>query len=166
MGNIQGLDIVVNALKKSREGIINAASKGLLQAGLHLEARGKSIAPLDTGNLENSIAADTRVKRGEDYLRVVITCKATNGSGKGQGAPGEVYSEKVHENMDYDGPNVGGARTQNRGPKTLARPTSPIEPSDGSAGGKFLERPMRNKPEQYRDIISAVIKKYLSKGKP
>jgi hypothetical protein len=113
----------------------------------------------------NSIAADTRVKRGSDYLRVEVSCKATSESSGEKGRPGEVYSEKVHENMDYDGPNVGGSREQGRGLKTSARPISPIESSDGSAGGKFMERPLRNKPEKYRDIISSVIKKYLDGGK-
>ena len=148
MASLPGLDNVLKALSEQNRKIINAAKLGLRKAALHLVARAKSLAPIDTGNLQNSIANDGRVEETSSMLRTQITATATGG------AEGEHnYSAKVHENMQYDGPNVGGSRTQRRGPKTLKRPPSKIEPSDGSAGGKYLERPLRNKPEQYTNII-------------
>ena len=161
---LSGVDDVVRALQQAQEDVIQAAMKGLLRAGLLLEARGKALAAVDTHNLENSIAADQAVKRTAESLSIQVTCLATSGAGvsKTGGEPGEVYSEKVHENMEYDGPNVGGSRTQARGEATIRKGVSVVEPTDGTAGGKFLERPLRNKPEKYTELITEAVSEALA----
>jgi hypothetical protein len=147
---------VLRSLKGLGENLIKAAERGLKRAALHLVARAKALAPKDTGNLQNSVNTDGRVDRTGDSMKVLVGATATGGKGAEHN-----YSAKVHENMQYDGPNVGGSRTQRRGPETLAKSTSSIEPTDGSAGGKFLERPLRNKSDQYTKIVLKSLKEAL-----
>jgi hypothetical protein len=153
---IEGLESVLRALREQNRKIIDAAKLGLKKAALHLVARAKALSPIDTGNLSNSIAFDGRIEETTSMLRAQVTATATGGAEAEHN-----YSAKVHENMVYEGPNVGGAHTQNRGARTLAKGTSKVEPSDGSAGGKYLERPLRNKPEQYTKIVLAAVQKVL-----
>ena len=136
----------------SGEAMIQAAANGLGKATLHFQARAQALAPVDTGNLVNSIRWDGTVKRGSDYLRTEVT--ATARSADLSGGSVENYAEKTHENMEYDGPNVGGSHTQGRGEKTMAKGTSTVDASDGDAGGKYLERPIRNNVEVYTKIIA------------
>jgi len=149
---IKGLERVLEALRKGEETILRAAEKGLKKAAQHLVARGRAICPEDTRNLVMTIQGTNQVARTSDSMRTEVVALATSDE-----AGGESYAEKVHENMQYDGPNVGGSRTQGRGPRTLAKGASSVEPSDGTAGGKYLERPLRNKPEQYTEIINATV---------
>ena len=147
---------MLEALAKQEQKIIRAAETGIKRAALHLVARARMLAPMDTGNLQNSVATDGRVYKTSSSLRVIVGATATGGKGAEWN-----YSAKVHENMKYDGPNVGGSQTQNRGPRTLKKGVSKIEPTDGSAGGKYLERPMRNKAEVYTNIVMKNVQKVL-----
>lgn len=157
---IQGLDEVVRRMRKGEKDVIAAAVRGLLKAALAVEARAKALAPIDTSTLMQSIAASPKPVRTADGYLAQITATATAASVSGEkSGDGTAYSEKVHENMEYDGPNVGGTRTQKRGPKTVAKGISTVEPSDGGAGGKYLERPIRNRPETHTRIIVAEVKK-------
>ena len=154
---VTGTQAVLRALAKAQENIIRAGERGLLRAAMLLEARAKALAPVDTGTLQASIAAQDKVQRTPASLRAEVSALATSGGGERTA----VYSATVHENMDYDGPNVGGSRTQPRGPATEAKSPSRVEPSDGSPGGKYLERPLRNKPERYQRIITDEVSKDL-----
>jgi hypothetical protein len=156
---IKGLEKVQKALANGQQEIIDAAKKGLLRAALHLQARAQALAPVDTHNLENSIKANENVKQGADYLRAEVTANA-NTKNKETGQI-ESYAKKVHENMDYQGPNVGGSRSQAQGPDTIKKGSSIVESSDGTAGGKFIERPLKNKPEVYAKIVNAALEEVL-----
>ena len=145
---------VIDALKNGNELIIRQAEKGLLRAGLYAEARAKALAPVDKFNLVNSIHSDDKVTRGGDYIRLDVGVNANQGDVA-------TYAKKVHENMEYDGPNVGGSNTQKRGPGTRQKGVSSVEPSDGSAGGKYIERAMRNKPQRYAKIVQRVLAELL-----
>jgi hypothetical protein len=153
---ITGMEQVVKALQSAQEEVIRAAEAGLKKAAQHLLARAKALAPEDQRHLVRNIAATNRVERTQTSLRTEVVSKAT-----ADAAGGELYSERVHENMQYEGPNVGGSRTQGRGAVTLAKGVSRVEPSDGTAGGKYLERPLRNRTDQYRDIILAAVREVL-----
>lgn len=130
---------------------------GLLRAALHLIARAKALSPEDTTTLVQSIHSDNRIIKSGDSVRVEVGAHAMSGD--------ENYGIEIHEDQEYEGPNVGGARTIGLGPKTEAKGISPIEPSDGAAGGKYLARPCANKPEQYALIIANTIKEKLDGGR-
>ena len=132
---------------------------GLKQCALHIVARGKALAPRDTGNLQNSIHSENEPMPTPDGgLKIRVGVSAVN--------DGENYGLKTHENMTYQGgPNVGGAHIQGQGELTQKKGVSAVEPSDGTAGGKYLERPIRN-PEtmdRWQKIIGNAIKKALAK---
>ena len=156
---VSGADAVLKALAKGQERIVKSGERGLLKAGLLLEARAKELAPLATGNLTANIAAQDKVQRTPASLRVEVTALAT----ASEGEKTVVYSANVHENMEYDGPNVGGSRTQQRGELTLRKGTPKTEPSDGTPGGKYLERPLRNRADRYQKIINDEVTKELKK---
>lgn len=155
---VSGLGDVLRALRKKQQELINAAMHGLKLASLHYIARAKAICPVDTGNLVNSLAFNG-IKQGAGYLYAQISAKAVSGKDESVHIN---YAYKVHENMVYDGPRVGGSGTQNRGPKTLAKGISAIDQSDGTAGGKYMERPLRNNTDVYRKLIFDAIGKAMS----
>lgn len=132
---------------------------GLKRCALHLVGRAKAIAPRDTGNLQNSIHSENEpMHTSTGGLKIRVGVAAIS--------EGENYGLKTHENMAYEGPNVGGAHTQGRGEGTVAKGVSAIEPSDGTAGGKYLERVIRN-PEtrgNWEKIIGEAIKEALAKA--
>ena len=156
-----GIDKVMKALKEGETRIVDAAKRGLLKASLDLVARAKALAPIAPremlgGNLQNSITTEGFVREEADRLWIRVGANAWDGP--------ENYGLKTHENMKYEGPDVGGSRTMGLGPRTKekAKHLSPIEPTDGKAGGKYLERPLRNRPERYVNVISKEIERVLA----
>lgn len=145
---------VMKNLQKAASECQEGLRIGLLRAALHLIARAKALAPEDTTSLAQSIHSSGVVKKSHDVLRVEVGAHAMSG--------GENYGIEIHEDQEYDGPNVGGSRTIGLGPKTEAKGVSKVEPTDGSAGGKFMARPIFNKPEVYLTIISNTVKEKLA----
>lgn len=132
---------------------------GLKRCALHLVARGKALAPRDTGNLQNSIHSENEpIPTAGGGLKIRVGASAVH--------EGENYGYKTHENMAYDGPNVGGSHEQGRGEKTMAKGVSAVEASDGSAGGKYLERPIRNPAtlSRWEQIVGKAVKEALAKA--
>lgn len=129
---------------------------GLKRGALHLIARAKALTPEDSTSLVQSIHSSGEVTQRGDVLRIEVGAQGASGD--------EEYAIKVHENQDYQGPNVGGSRTMGLGPKTAGKPISPVEPSDGAAGGKYMTRPIANKPEVYSDIIGNTLREALEGG--
>lgn len=154
---------LADVLKKLK-GMLTAAEpgtvEGLKQCALHLVGRAKALAPRDTGNLQNSIHSENEPYRtAAGGMKIRVGVSATNN--------GENYALKTHENMTYQGgPNVGGAHTQRQGEGTERKGLSAVEPSDGSAGGKYLERPIRNPQtlQNWQKIIGNAIKKALAEA--
>lgn len=138
------------------EKTLPAMITGLKRAALKLIARAKALCPEDTTTLVQSIHSGGTPVRDGDVIRVEVGAHATSGD--------ENYGIKIHEDQVYDGPNVGGTRAIGLGDKTEAKGQSSEEPSDGSAGGKYLTRPIANKPEVYAEIIAAAVKEALEGG--
>lgn len=126
---------------------------GLKRCALHVVARAKALAPEDTTSLVQSIHSEDRIVRKGDTLRVEVGAQAFSGD--------ENYGWEIHEEQEYSGPNCGGSRTIGLGPKTEAKGVSSVEPTDGSAGGKYMTRPIANKPEVYGEIIARTIREKL-----
>lgn len=129
---------------------------GLKRGALHLIARAKALAPEDTTTLVQSIHSSGQPVRSGDVIRVEVGAHAQSNE--------ENYGVKVHEDQVYDGPNVGGTNSLGLGPKTEAKGVSAVEPTDGSAGGKYMTRPIANKPEVYAEIIGNTIREALEGG--
>ena len=132
--------------------INKAVTEGMKRAAEFMRARIIPLTPVDTANLMSSISRDKEVTKNAMAWFIRVGANAT-------AQDGQSYAIRVHENMDYDGPNVGGARTQRRGPLTLKKPRSPIVSSDGAAGGKYMERVVRNEPQRYNEIVQKQVKK-------
>ena len=88
---VEGLQEVLANLNARAEAIEGATVAGLYAAGLHLEARAKPLAPVDTGNLRGS--GYTR-KASEDTVEVGFSA---------------AYAIYVHENLEAHHP-VGQAK--------------------------------------------------------
>lgn len=153
---IEGIRDVLEKMRRHNEAAIKGAELGLKKAALHLVARAKALAPEDTRNLVMSIHSSGQVERRGDTMVIRVGCLAMDGA--------ENYGQETHEDMEYDGPNVGGTRTQRRGPITVMKGTSSVEPADGSAGGKYLERPIRTATQVYADIIVRTVRYKLERA--
>lgn len=149
---------VVAALKRALASALGdkGIDQGLKRAALHLIARAKAICPEDTTTLVQSIHSSGKVETTGDTKRIEVGAHAFSGD--------ENYAITTHEEQEYDGPNCGGSRTMGLGPKTEAKGVSAVEPTDGSAGGKYMARPIQNKPEVYAEIIARTIHEVLDKG--
>ena len=144
---------VLKQIERAARESVESLHLGLKRAALHLIARAKALAPEDTTSLAQSIHSSGVVTAGAGVLRVEVGAHAMSGD--------ENYGIDIHENQEYDGPNVGGSRTIGLGPDTEAKGQSTVEPTDGKAGGKFMSRPIFNKPEVYAEIIARTVKEKL-----